>query len=532
VRQLRRALVAAAAAMALAAAATGCGSSSGSAPSPGPASAVPANAALYADAIVHPQGDVKSALQSSLSKLLGTDDPGGFIVSRLDRALRSEHLTYSRDVEPWLGERAGIYFRSFGSNPVGAVVLETTDPKAALATLRKAALRNGDKVHEETHRRVTIEVAGSDTFAAVGDLAVTGPRAGVEAAIDAATGSSLADSQGYGKSLDAAPDDRVLTVWVNPSRVLDALTSEGQLSAAGAAQLRAVAGAFLGSPIAAWGEAANGYLALEASFARPPGSSGGPSLIESFPADSWLAFGFHEGVAGAALGLRSPRAGAALGLPGSAALQRAFADAGIDPGILRRWVGDVSGFIRGSSLLDLGGALVIQSRDQAASAKTLDQLQAAFERDVDVVTRPLGGGQTGFTVTPAGSPVQIVFTQRDGKVVIALGQNSVADALGAKEGLADSPTFKSAAGSLGGLAPSFYLDFQPIARLFELPGVIQNPRFEQIKPYLERLDYLIAGGGESGDRGLLRLALGVRAAGSGSGAFAAARQPALAANAP
>jgi len=175
---------------------------------------------------------------------------------------------------------------------------------------------------------------------------------------------------------------------------------------------------------------------------------------------------------------------------------------------------------------------VIKSRDRAASAKTLDQLEAAFERDVDVVTRPLGAGRTGFTVTPAGTPIQIVFVQRDGKVVIALGQNSVADALGAGGKLADSPAFKSAADSLGGLAPSFYIDFQPIARLLELPGVIQDPRFEQIKPYLERLDYLIAGGGSSGDRALLRIALGVRAAGSGSGSFAAARPPAFAAIGP
>ena len=323
-RSLRRALAAATAAAALAAAAAGCGSSSNPSASPGPATAVPPNAALYADAIVHPQGDIKSALESSLSKLLGTDDPGGFIVAKLDQTLRSDHLTYSRDVEPSLGERAGIYLRSFGSNPIGAVVLETTDPKAALATLRKAALRSGDEIHEETHRGVTVEVAADDTFAAVGDLAVSGPRAGVEAAIDASKGSSLADSPGYAKSLDAAPADRVLTVWVDPSRMLDALTSDGELSAVEAARLRAVGGAFLGSPIAAWGEAAKGYLALEASFARPPGSSGGPSLIESFPGDSWLAFGFHESTGGAGLGLRSTKAGAALGFPGSAELKRAL----------------------------------------------------------------------------------------------------------------------------------------------------------------------------------------------------------------
>jgi hypothetical protein len=319
---------------------------------------------------------------------------------------------------------------------------------------------------------------------------------------------------------------------VNPSRIIDALVADGEVTASEAGQVHDELGSVLGSPIAAWGDAARDYLALEASFARPSGASAGSSLIGGFPADSWLAFGVHETGGGAAAGLRSTKTGAALGVRGSAAIQRAFAAAGIDARNLGRWVGDVSGFLSGSSILDLGGALVIQSRDQSASAKTLDQLRAAFEADVDVETRPLGGGETGFTVTPAGAPLQIVFTQRDGKFVVALGRDSVGDALAAPDKLSDSAAFESATDSLAGLTPSFYLDFQPIASLFQLPGVIEDPRFEQIKPYLERLDYVIAGSGSSGGRGLLRIALGVRAAGSGSGSFAALREPPFAALAP
>src|SRR5204862_3982047 len=154
--------------------------------------------------------------------------------------------------------------------------------------------------------------------------------------------------------------------------------------------------------------------ALAAACAQRPGARGVPSSVGAFPGDSWLAFGHHESGAGAALGLRSTKATAALGLRSSAQFERALAAAGIDARNLGRWVGVVSAFVRGSSILDVGGALVIQSRDESASMKTLDELRSAFRRDVDVVTRPLGAGQTGFSVTPMGAPIQIVFTQRDG----------------------------------------------------------------------------------------------------------------------
>ena len=515
-----------AAAVAVVAAAPGCGGSSGPPPASGLARAVPPNAALYADAVVHPTGPLKASLEASLGKLLGTHDPGGYLVSKLDRALRADHLSFARDIEPWLGERAGVFLTSFGSNPNGAVLIQTTDRSAALATLGRAATAGGRKPHRSSYHGVRLASAGDTAYAAVGDLAVAGSRAGVEAAIDAWKRSSLADSGAYRTSVAAAPADRVLTVWANPSKVLGALAAAGTVSPAAVKGVRREAGAVLRAPIALWGDATSDYLALEASFAQAPGTSGGPSLIGDFPSDSWLAFGFHESAQAAGAGQRGTNGGTALGIPGSAELQRALRGAGIDTGNLARWLGDISGFVRGSSIYGLGGALVISSRDRAASARTLAELRSAFARDADVVTERLGPGGPGFSVTPPGAPVEIVFTQRDGKVIIGLGQASIADALSSQQGLAESPAFKSAAAALGGLEPSLYLDFQPVARLFEVPGVINDPRFEQIKPYLDRLDYLIAGAGSDRGRALVRIALGVRAAGSGSGTFAAARSAA------
>ena len=99
----------------------GCGGDGGgtSPPTgPDPATVTPADAPLFAEGVVRPEGDRKEALDSALSKLLATDDPGGFVVEQLDKCAggRDAGLTYEDDIEPWLGEQAGIFLEDFGED--------------------------------------------------------------------------------------------------------------------------------------------------------------------------------------------------------------------------------------------------------------------------------------------------------------------------------------------------------------------------------------------------------------------------------
>lgn len=508
-----------------------CGGGGGSAPSTSdPATAVPAKVPLFVEAAVRPRGDLEGALRSSLGKLLGTNDPGAKIVAGFDRTNRESHVTYECYLRPWLGERAGIFVRSFEADPVG--VAETTDPKTAIASLRKAAIADGHTPQSASYRGVRIEQAGGDSFATVGSLVAVGPKSGVEAAIDATKGSSLADSEQYASSVSDVPANNVFTAWAAPKRVIDALVREGQLPSGAATRLRSQLGALATQPVVVWGDASSSYLAVEASAASSPAAATqqSPSLLGSLPGDSWLAFSVRETAEQVKHGLGESSAAASFGIS-SARLLRPLSRLGLDPATLAKWVGDVSGFLRGESILGLGGALVAQTRDPAASARTLARIAAALHRDRDVVVQPLGGGRTGFTMTPRGAPIQIVFTQRDGKVVVGIGQDSVRGALNPPRALSSSAAFKSAAGALGsGLSPELYVDFQQLASLFEIPGVITDPQFEQVKPYLERLDYLVAGAGESGGRALVRVALGVRRGGrSGSRQVSGAGLPRYAA---
>lgn len=93
------------------------------------ASLVPADVAFYSEAVVRPQGEQRDAIESLASRVGGIDDPGGAIVHQLDVELSNEgaEVTYEDDIAPWLGERAAIFYQSFGSDPPFDLIFETTD---------------------------------------------------------------------------------------------------------------------------------------------------------------------------------------------------------------------------------------------------------------------------------------------------------------------------------------------------------------------------------------------------------------------
>ena len=87
------------------AALVGCGGDGSESPSPpagpDPATLAPANVPLFAEGVVRPEGDQREALDSALSKLLATEDPGAFVAEQVDKALAGSDagLTYEDDID-------------------------------------------------------------------------------------------------------------------------------------------------------------------------------------------------------------------------------------------------------------------------------------------------------------------------------------------------------------------------------------------------------------------------------------------------
>ncbi len=521
--------VALAAAVALLAA---CGSSSSSSSSsgPDPATLVPANVPLYADAVVKPEGDQKDSVDSFLEKLTGRSDVGSLLVQKLDQGLASnqDNITYEDDIQPWLGSDVGFFLTSFGNNPDGAVIAPTSDGDAAMAAVEKT-IKSSDNVHDATYKGVSYQTqtTGSSPSSAgiVDGFLVAGTPDAFKAVVDASQGaSSLADSGDYKSALASAPDSPLFTAFVDPKAILQAALAESGTTPGGAMVLKQLEGSTQG-PIAGWLDATSTSAALTFSAPKPADGaapSGDGSLVSGLPQDSWLAFGaadvgsqLSQGFStafqrGLAHGFSTSGLG---GVTPANALKRFAALTGIDFTAIGKWLTSVSGYVSGSSVFSLSGALVLGTSDEKASAQSLSEFQRLLAKDANVSVSPLGGGETGFKIVPKGTPVEIDVEQANGKVVIGLGQGSVQNALSPSSKLSDSDTFKTATANLGdGVSPSFYLDFQPIARFVSTAAASSpDPRLQLVQPYLDRLDYLVAGAGTTGDRVESQIVLGVHA---------------------
>jgi hypothetical protein len=507
---IRRGTLAVAACVLLLSAGCGGGAETTSAPfaGPDPAGVVPADAPFFLESVVRPEGDQKTALEGALSKLLATDDPGGFIVQRLDEALRNENagVTYEDDIQPWLGSRGGIFFETFTSNARGAFILSTTDAAASQKAIDKAAAADQTPERTRTYKGVDYKVDNKGTAVGiVGSFVVFGPEAAFRDAVDAAKGSSLTESIDFTAQLAQAPDGTVAFAYADPQRVVDSLEKAGQLTAAELKAAGSQVNALLSAPASASVSVTSDRIALDASAAGSAQDlTQASSLLRGFPGDSWFAF-------------------AAGGLDGAVgqALQGSSQQLGFDVGSqLSNWAGDVGGFARGTSVFGLGGALVVESDDEQASAQTLSDLQRGLSPNPSLDVSPLSeSGEQGFSVAPAGVPIQLQFVQREGKVIAGLGSESVDDVFAPSSTLDDSDSFKGAADALGSdFAPLVFWDFEPMFELVNgIPDTANNPGYQQAKPYLDHLDYLAVGARSERDRASVRTVLGLRESSSDGG---------------
>ena len=99
--------------------------------------------------------------------------------------------------------------------------------------------------------------------------------------------------------------------------------------------------------------------------------------------------------------------------------------------------------------------------------------------------------------------------------MIAYGDGATTAALTPAESdglLGDSEAFAAASEALGeDYAVATYLDFAPLVDLLSLAAAA-DPSLQQMLPYLESLDFLIAGSASDGERERLRMFIGIAAA--------------------
>jgi Protein of unknown function (DUF3352) len=491
----------------------GCGGDGGgtSPPAgPDPATVTPADAPLFAAGVVRPEGDRKEALESALSKLLATDDPGAFVVQQLNKSLAADDadLTYEDDIEPWLGEQAGVFIEAFAEQADTGIVIAATDTEAANEAIAEAAAADEVPERRRSYEGVDYLVdRDGGTAGVVGDFLVGGTENAFRHAVDAFKGESLAESGEFREQLDQAPEDRVGFAYADPRAFVDALKKAGLVTSADVSSAGPLLDAVLGEPVVGWVTATSDELTLQASAAAGAAPAAAESLLlRDFPEDAWLAFAVPDVSQAYGRLLDQIQAG-----PGSVAPQL---DGGLGVELanqVTRWAGDLGGFVAGTSLFGLGGALVVETNDQDASARTLDQIRRALGREPGLSVEPLTDADVeGFSLSPAGFPISFQVVQRDDKVVAGLA-DSVEDVLSPSSTLGDSDAFNSAADALGeDFAPAAFVDFVPLLQLVNsFPQANDDPDYRSAKRYLDHLDYFVLGGRRE-DRAELKMVLGLR----------------------
>lgn len=507
-------------------AAAGCGDDEGSSTG-SPASLVPAEALLYAEGVVRPEGDQREAIEAIAARFPGGEDLGELIVADLDESFAEGEgeatPTWEDDIEPWLGERAGVALTGLEPDPDTGeapfiLILDTTDGEAAQAALPDFIEVDGSEPTEREAGDLTYFVDEEGAAGGVVDesLVLASTEDDFLAVTDVASGEAdaLADSEDF--SYDVAGTDgadALAYATLEPRPLIDAAIAADPSAEFSREQLDRVlesTGTDLDEPFRFALNADSDSVAFESSAggsdALAEGRDAALELLGSLPADSTFAAvcqGCLEGF-GAGFAIGVAEAAAEDGATPEQAEQALRERLGLDVDALLDALGPAVVFARGESLFDISGAAVIGVSDPDEVARALDGVaaiirsEAAADAEVSGLPSGLPADAEGFSVALTGAPVAINAVLSGDRLVIAFGEEATLDALEAPETLADSGRLDEAAERLGeGYEPLALADLDS---LFGLIGSIPNAEASEAEPYLEPFADVAAGDRVEGDR--------------------------------
>jgi hypothetical protein len=493
---------------------TGCGGGGGSDVDVGPAAAVPADTPVYLEATLQPQGTAQQDADAALGKILDTDDPSSKLISLIEQSAAQEgnQIDFAQDVQPWLGERAGVFFSSLEGEDNAAVVIEQTDSTAAQAFIQKAA-DPGSTPEELNGSDVSVEPDG-DVSGVVGDFVISGSKTAFEQAAAAEGGDSLGESDQFKDSIGDLPDDRLGALYSVPKDFLEALPAD-QINPTLRSTFEKAAGDAADEPVVGDLTASADDIELNLSAAGG-GDTPESSLIDAVPAQAWLALSLGDLGGSLQKGIDQLKEAGTPNLEQGISQIESATGASLDE--LTGAVGDAALYVQGTNQQTLNGALVMQSKDTELTNRLLTQLQTLLGASGNPQFKQLsiGGGGSGFQFRdPTSTPQPFEVAQQGDKIVFGYGAGSAQQALGDTGGaiggqLSTTPAFADASSKLSSLGVDFFLNFAPVFELAESEGAAKDPDFQQAKPYIDALDFLGVGSGADGDRASVRFVVGLK----------------------
>jgi hypothetical protein len=514
----------AAAALALLA---GCGDGDGGGSSE-LAELVPPDAPVYAELAFFPDDERSDAIASLTERIGGISDPEERIISLIDAGFEEGDtgLTYAEDVEPWLGDEAALFVRSFQQADLAAGMADAaylttvSDVDAAEGFVDElAAADSRDEVEEREYEGVSYMAdPSSDTSVGIVDeVMVVGTEPAFKSAVDASGGNSLADSDDFAELVGPLDDDALAEAWIDVDTAFDAAAATAtEAEAAEIDAARTVFEPLLSEPIAARLEATEENVALEVSSAGTGGMTGSSELLGALPAGAWFAVATED--YGAAVGEQLETLGsigAELGDPSvnpeaiiSAVEQQTGLD--LEEDVLS-WIGDVSAFVGGTGAADFQAGVLVGTSDAEATRKVLDTAEELFEAQTGLRPDESGveGAEDGFAATgPGGATVDVALAGDE--LVGALGEEGLAqELLDPVDPLSDDPLYTAALEALGNdVEATLFVGLQDFLVVAE-QGDDGDTDYDAARPYTQALEYFAFGSAEEDGRERSRFVLGV-----------------------
>lgn len=486
------------------------------------ASIAPPTAPIFIEGTIRPKGQLQRDVEAAVKAIAGIDDPGAEIISKLEEESDDEGgpVDYETEIEPWLGERAGLFLDEFDGEDFQqfGLAVQTTDPDAAQAFIEKQADADKDPIDDASYEGVEykIDAADESVYGIVDDLVVVSEtEKAFKAAVDATNGDSLDDEAAYGDAIEGATEGSLADIYVDVGRMIEQSGDEIDPSALKAFESSGIEPEEATAVASVLPGADQVEVLISSDLGDQEAPSGDASeLLESLDGEAFaaLAFsGFGDQVQEALDELDKE------GIEGEVPpgqLKKGLKQAGIDLDAIADSLEDGALFATGSSEKSLEGALVFTTDGSKEATESIESIGDLLTGLGAEGVRKVGGGAgqaTGFEVTSSdlGEKPLVVLTLND-RIAIGYGNVPAALALAPPKGgtLGDEPAYDEAVKALGDTPISGYADGPDALRLAQsLTG--NDAEFREAKKYLRNLSWLALGSEADGNCVTAKLIVGI-----------------------
>jgi hypothetical protein len=513
-------LVLAALAAAIVVLVAGCG---GSSSGPDVASLAPPGAPVFVEGDLQPEGEVKTDVDAIAKQVAGVDNLGEYVVEELESSAagNGESLDFEKEVEPWLGDRGGVFFEQLeeGNNFSGTgVLVESTDTAATQDFIDARVKQSSDPYRSGSYEGIDFQIGGSEGHAigVVGDFLVVAEDQKVfEEVVDASNGEALADEDTFSKAISAASDGSIADVFVDVGKLID--QGGGQIDPT-ARQILQNAG-IDPSEATAVASIVPGAEQIAVELSSDLGGEEAPTgdasaLLGELPGEAFA------GIAVSGFGKQLEQAIDSLdaaGIEGTIPphqLKRGLKELGIDLEGLASSVQDAGVFATGADKGSLGGALVLSTKGSEAT-KTIANIGLLLRQVHVAGVTALSGKYSGFSVhSDELGEKPLVVAAKEGRVAIGYGLAPTVAGLtsgsGSGKTLSEDPAYGDAVASLGDTPIGGFADGPASLRLAD--ALIPNTEegFEKAKKYLKSIRFLALGSASQDELATAKLIVGLK----------------------